>query len=355
MILVAGARPNFVKLAPLYQALRAQSKFRLCVVHTGQHYDDAMSGSFFRELDIPSPDVNLEIGPGTHAQQTGTVMIRFEPVLQSVSPRWVVVFGDVNSTIACALVASKLGVAVAHVEAGLRSNDWSMPEEINRVVTDRLSTRLYAPSQDACENLSREGIPEDRVRLVGNIMVDTLLAQLPKVDQDRVLSQVGVRRSGFVLVTLHRPSNVDDPARLARICTVLGKASEHEPVIFPAHPRTQTRLKEPSLEKALGDTRVMAPLPYQAFLGLMANARAVITDSGGVQEETTALGVPCLTLRPNTERPITISQGTNQLVEPEPTAFLRALETSDGRRHRIPELWDGRTAHRIALDLSDAQ
>jgi UDP-N-acetylglucosamine 2-epimerase (non-hydrolysing) len=351
LMLVAGARPNFVKLAPLYHALRVFPAIRTTIVHTGQHYDDAMSGSFFRELEIPEPEVNLEVGPGSHGEQTGRIMILFEPVLQRINPRWVVVFGDVNSTVACALVAAKLGVAVAHVEAGLRSNDWSMPEEINRLVTDRLSTRLYAPSQDACDNLMREGIAPDRVRLVGNIMVDTLLARLPKIDQERTLSEFRVERQRFVLVTLHRPSNVDDPTRLFQICSVLGKASEHEPVLFPAHPRTQARLQAREFKGALGTTRVVAPLPYHAFLGLMASARAVVTDSGGIQEETTALGVPCLTLRPNTERPITITQGTNQLVEPEPTAFRQALETSNGRRHRIPELWDGRTAERIAADL----
>ena len=352
LMLVAGARPNFVKLAPLYHALQVFPAIKTTVVHTGQHYDDAMSGSFFRELEIPEPDVNLEVGPGTHAEQTGRIMIRFEPVLQKLNPVWVVVFGDVNSTVACALVAAKLGTAVAHVEAGLRSNDWSMPEEINRLVTDRLSTRLYAPSQDACDNLMREGTPADRVQLVGNIMVDTLLAQLPKIDQERTLSEFDVQRQRFVLVTLHRPSNVDDPNRLLQVCSVLGRASEQQPVLFPAHPRTQARLQEPALKHALGRTRVISPLPYHAFLGLMACARAVVTDSGGIQEETTALGIPCLTLRPNTERPITITQGTNQLVEPEPVSFLQALEASNGRRHRIPELWDGKTAGRIAADLN---
>ena len=351
LMLVAGARPNFVKLAPLYHALQMFPAITTTVVHTGQHYDDAMSGSFFRELEIPEPDVNLEVGPGTHAEQTGRIMILFEPVLQKLNPAWVVVFGDVNSTAACALVAAKLGTAVAHVEAGLRSNDWSMPEEINRLVTDRLSTRLYAPSQDACDNLIREGTPADRVQLVGNIMVDTLLARLPKIDQERTLSEFAVERHRFVLVTLHRPSNVDDPNRLLRICSVLGQTSEQQPVLFPAHPRTQARLQERSLKDALGRTRVISPLPYHAFLGLMAGARAVVTDSGGIQEETTALGVPCLTLRPNTERPITITEGTNQLVEPEPTAFRQALQTSNGRRHRIPPLWDGHTSARIATDL----
>jgi UDP-N-acetylglucosamine 2-epimerase (non-hydrolysing) len=352
LLLVAGARPNFVKLAPLHRALQRHSSLRSAIVHTGQHYDDAMSGSFFRELGIPEPDVNLEVGPGTHAVQTGTIMQRFEPVLAELAPRWVVVFGDVNSTMAAALVAAKLRVRVAHVEAGLRSHDWTMPEEINRVVTDRVATRLYAPSRDACDNLSREGIPADRVLLVGNIMVDTLLTQLPSLDQPAILREAGVERGKYVLVTLHRPSNVDDAATLGRICAVLERVAEREAVLFPAHPRTQARLKALAPKGALSAVRVVDPLPYRSFLGLMANARVVVTDSGGIQEETTALGIPCLTLRRNTERPITVEEGTNQLVEPEPATFERALNAANGRRHRIPELWDGRTGDRIADDLA---
>jgi len=348
VLLVAGARPNFVKLAPLHRALTAQGRLRTAIVHTGQHYDDAMSGSFFRELGIPEPEVNLEVGPGTHAVQTGTIMQRFEPVLTKLAPRWVVVFGDVNSTVACALVAAKLGVSVAHVEAGLRSNDWTMPEEINRVVTDRLAQRLYTPSRDASANLAREGILAERVVLVGNIMVDTLRMQLPQLDQPAILRGAGVEQGRFVLVTLHRPSNVDDEATLGRICSVLEKAAERETILFPAHPRTQARLPKTSLR----GVRVIDPLPYRTFLGLMANARVVVTDSGGIQEETTALGIPCLTLRRNTERPITITEGTNQLVEPDPETFDRALHAANGRRHRIPELWDGHTGERIAQDLT---
>jgi UDP-N-acetylglucosamine 2-epimerase (non-hydrolysing) len=353
IVLVAGARPNFVKLAPLHRALEANSTLRTMIVHTGQHYDEAMSDVFFRELGIRQPDVNLEVGPGTHAEQTAGVMIGFERVTRDVDPRCIVLFGDVNSTLACALVAAKVGIPVGHVEAGLRSNDWSMPEEINRVVTDRLSTRLYAPSRDACDNLLREGIPSDRIRFVGNIMVDTLLAQLPRIHQQNTLREFGLERQRFVLVTLHRPSNVDDLGTLTRICTALRMAAEREPVLFPVHPRTQLRLQELGVKHSLGATRVIPALSYGAFIGLMANARAVITDSGGVQEETTALGVPCLTLRPNTERPITITQGTNQLVKPEPTSVLRALEVSDGRRYRVPELWDGNTANRIVADLEE--
>lgn len=350
LLLVAGARPNFVKLAPLYRALRQYPTVRAAIVHTGQHYDDAMSGSFFRELDIPVPDINLEVGPGSHAVQTAAIMQRVEPVLTEMTPKWVVVFGDVNSTMACALVATKLRIPVAHVEAGLRSNDWAMPEEINRVVTDRISQRLYAPSQDGVDNLLREGIAKEKVVLVGNIMVDTLRTQLPQLDQPAILRESNLERGKYILVTLHRPSNVDDGATLERICAVLETAAAREVVLFPAHPRTQERFKK--LTKPLHRVRVVDPLPYRTFLGLMANARVVVTDSGGIQEETTALGVPCLTLRRNTERPITITEGTNQLVEPEPAEFDRALHAANGRRHRIPDLWDGRTGERIAADLS---
>jgi len=353
VMLVAGARPNFVKLAPLYHALARRPHVRLACVHTGQHYDDAMSGAFFRELGIPDPEVNLEVGPGSHAQQTGTIMIRFEPILRQFAPRWVVVFGDVNSTVACALVAAKVGVRVAHVEAGLRSYDWTMPEEVNRVLTDRLSDRLYAPSRDACENLEKEGIASNRVLLVGNIMVDTLLAQLPLIDRERPLQEFGVKPRQYTLVTLHRPSNVDDRAVLGRICRVLDLAAQRESVLFPAHPRTMTRLREWGLVDSLGEARIIPPLPYQAFLALMASAHLVVTDSGGVQEETTALGIPCLTLRANTERPVTVTEGTNQLVEPEPERFLRAFDSSNGRAHRIPELWDGNTGERVAADLEN--
>ncbi|PYP12927.1 MAG: UDP-N-acetylglucosamine 2-epimerase (non-hydrolyzing) [Gemmatimonadetes bacterium] len=351
VLLVAGARPNFVKLAPLYRALHAQHRLKSTIVHTGQHYDDAMSGSFFRELGIPEPEVNLEVGPGSHAVQSGTVMQRFEPVLMKLAPRWVVVFGDVNSTLACALVAVKLGIKVAHVEAGLRSNDWTMPEEINRVVTDRIAQRLYTPSRDASANLQREGIPPERIVFVGNIMVDTLRTQLPSLDQSSILRDAGVERGKYVLVTLHRPSNVDDGVRLERIWEVLERAAERETILFPTHPRTQARLKALAPRQTGRGVRVVDPLPYRSFLGLMANARVVVTDSGGIQEETTALGVPCLTLRRNTERPITIEEGTNQLVEPEPASFDRALHVVNGRRHRVPELWDGLTGPRIADDL----
>jgi len=351
IMLVAGARPNFVKLAPLYKALAAWEKELLTIVHTGQHYDHSMSGSFFNELGIPEPDVNLEVGSGSHAEQTAAIMVRFERLLRQQAPRWVVVFGDVNSTVACALVAAKAGVAIAHVEAGLRSRDWSMPEEINRIVTDRLSHRLYAPSRDACENLAQEGVPAERVRFVGNIMVDTLRTQLPTIDQNKILADHHLEARRYVLVTLHRPSNVDDRETLTRLWAALQAAGRYETVLFPAHPRTQARLVEFGLPVPTKGLRVLEPLPYNSFLGLMANARVVVTDSGGVQEETTALGVPCVTVRPNTERPVTLTEGTNRLARPEIPSLLEALGEADGRRGRVPELWDGHTAERIAKDL----
>jgi len=353
-MLVAGTRPNFVKLAPLYRALAARKGPRLMITHTGQHYDHAMSGSFFEELGVPEPEVNLEVGTGSHAQQTAGIMVRFERLLDSHTPRWVVVFGDVNSTIACALVAAKAGVPIAHVEAGLRSGDWTMPEEINRVLTDRLSDRLYAPSRDACENLVHEGISTERVRLVGNIMVDTLRAQLPTIDHATLLREYEIKARHYVLVTLHRPSNVDHPDTLRQLWTAMQEAGRREPVLFPAHPRTQSRAVEFELPPATAGFRLLGPLPYRTFLGLMANARVVVTDSGGVQEETTALGVPCVTARLNTERPITVIEGTNRLVRPHASSLLEALAQADGRRGRIPELWDGQTAERIAADLLEA-
>ena len=349
-MLVAGARPNFVKLAPLYRALGALEA-RLMIVHTGQHYDHSMSGSFFEELAIPEPDVNLEVGSGSHAEQTATIMVRFASLLDVCIPRWVVVFGDVNSTIACALVAAKARVAIAHVEAGLRSRDWTMPEEINRVLTDRLSDRLYAPSRDACENLIREGIEDSRIRLVGNIMVDTLRSQLPAIDQARLLREHNLEPHRYVLVTLHRPSNVDDAETLRELWSVFQQVGVSETVLFPMHPRTQARVREFRVPSPEAGFRVLDPLSYRTFLGVMANARVVVTDSGGVQEETTALGVPCVTVRLNTERPITLTEGTNRLVAPEAKLLLEALAHADTRRGRIPQLWDGKTSERIAADL----
>src|SRR5687768_10481494 len=348
---VVGARPNFMKLAPCHRALGAAGATRQVVVHTGQHYDDAMSDSFFRDLEIPPPDINLEVGSASHAVQTARIMERFEPVALEHQPDWVLVYGDVNSTAAAALVCSKIGIRLAHVEAGLRSGDRSMPEEINRLVTDRLADLLLTPSPDADENLRREGIESDRIVFVGNVMVDTLLHGLARAREARMLEKVDVHKSQYALVTLHRPSNVDAPDRLTSIAAALGRVAEAMPVVFPIHPRTRSRLT-PRDHRALGDVRLLDPLPYHAMLDLTAGARIVITDSGGLQEETTALGIPCLTVRENTERPVTITEGTNRLA-PDPEELARlAVEVRPNGNARRPAGWDGKAAERIALTLA---
>ena len=347
---VVGARPNFMKLAPCHRALVAIGGMEQVVVHTGQHYDDAMSDAFFRDLEIPPPDINLEVGSASHAVQTARIMERFEPVVVEHRPGWVLVYGDVNSTAAAALVCSKLGIRLAHVEAGLRSGDRSMPEEINRLVTDRLADLLLTPSRDADENLRREGIDQDRIVFVGNVMVDTLLHGLPRARQELMREQLGLGDRGYALVTIHRPSNVDASERLTSLMTALGRVAEAMPVVFPIHPRTSSRLTGRDRE-VLGDVRLLEPLPYHAMLDLIAGARVVITDSGGLQEETTALGIPCLTIRHNTERPVTVSEGTNRLA-PDPDVVVRlALEARPNGGVRRPEGWDGKAAERIALTL----
>ena len=339
---VVGARPNFPKLAPVHRAAVAAGLDQV-VVHTGQHYDDAMSASFFRELEIPEPDVNLGVGSQTHAVQTGRIMERIEPVLLDARPDWVLVYGDVNSTAAAALVAVKLGLRVAHVEAGLRSHDRGMPEEINRLVTDRIADLLLTPSRDADDALRREGVPEHRIAFVGNVMIDSLFHALRHVPAD-------AGEAGAVVVTLHRPSNVDEPRRLAAIAGALRAIAEDRPVVFPVHPRTRQRLSEAGLD--LGDVRLLAPVPYREMLGYVARAHAVVTDSGGLQEETTALGVPCFTVRDNTERPVTITEGTNRLVlDPSelPQLVSRAVRPAAPRR---PEGWDGRAGERVVAALA---
>lgn len=343
---VVGARPNFMKLAPCHRALTAVNTGQI-VVHTGQHYDDAMSDSFFRDLEIPPPDVNLGVGSASHAVQTAQIMERFEPVALEHRPDWVLVYGDVNSTAAAALVCSKIGMRLAHVEAGLRSGDRSMPEEINRLVTDRLADLLLTPSRDADDNLRREGVHEDRIAFVGNVMVDTLLHGLPRARQELMREELGLREGEYALVTIHRPSNVDTPARLSAVAAALGRISGAMPVVFPMHPRTRGRLTEAD-RRGLGNVRILEPLPYHSMLDLLAGARVVITDSGGLQEETTALGVPCLTVRENTERPVTLTEGTNRLA-PDPDEFARlALQTRGNGDARRPEGWDGHAATRIA-------
>jgi UDP-N-acetylglucosamine 2-epimerase (non-hydrolysing) len=319
------------------------------VVHTGQHYDDALSASFFRDLGIVAPDVNLEVGSSSHAVQVARIMERIEPVLVEQRPDWVLVYGDVNSTAAAALVASKLNLRVAHVEAGLRSYDRTMPEEINRIVTDRLANLLLAPSRDAVETLKREGEPEEEIAFVGNVMIDSLFFALEAARETRFRESLGLARGEAVAVTLHRPSNVDDPVRLAAIAAALREIADEVPVVFPVHPRTMERLT--SAGETLGKVRVMQPVRYLEMLDLVADARAVVTDSGGVQEETTALGVPCFTVRENTERPITITEGTNRLV-PDPLELVHAVRDARvGGQRRRPDGWDGCASERVILAL----
>jgi UDP-N-acetylglucosamine 2-epimerase (non-hydrolysing) len=357
---VVGARPNFMKLAPLARVLGGREGLRHVVVHTGQHYDVEMSDAFFRDLDIPAPDHNLGVGSGSHAAQTAAIMQRLEPVLLAERPEAVLVYGDVNSTVAAALVAAKLGVRVGHVEAGLRSRDWSMPEEINRVVTDRLSDLLFTPSRDADENLRNEGIPPERVHFVGNIMIDSLAHVLPRARALNVAARYGVDDRPYVVTTLHRPSNVDDPAVLRGLVEALQTIARDVPVIFPVHPRTRAKLDElPDSVRDRGQLHLIVPVGYVEMLSLVTAAALVVTDSGGLQEETSYLGVPCVTVRPNTERPITCTAGTNRLAPPEPGGLVRAARDAlaDGRAPlgiRIPR-WDGETAQRVAGVLLDGE
>jgi UDP-N-acetylglucosamine 2-epimerase (non-hydrolysing) len=345
-----------MKVAPVVEAMgRRVGEFAPLVVHTGQHYDARMSGAFFEDLGLPEPDVYLGVGSGSHAQQTAAVMRLFEPVVLRERPDWVLVVGDVNSTLACALVCSKLGVRVAHVEAGLRSRDRSMPEEINRLVTDQLSDLLLTPSADADRNLTAEGIPPERIRLVGNVMIDSLMKHLALAEASRAREAMEVEGLDYAVVTLHRPSNVDDLETLRRILGALERVGERLPVIFPAHPRTSKNLSEFGLLdglRASGRVRVVEPLGYVDFLRLYSGARLVLTDSGGIQEETTALGIPCLTLRENTERPVTVELGTNRVVGTDDARIVAEAEAALARARtgeplRVPPLWDGRTAERI--------
>ena len=345
---VVGARPNFPKLAPVMRAAVA-SGVEQVVVHTGQHYDDAMSGDFFRDLGITPPDVNLEVGSATQAVQTARILDRIEPVLVAENPDWLVVYGDVTSTMAAAIAAAKLGVRVAHVEAGLRSFDRTMPEEVNRIVTDRLADLLLTPSRDADEQLRREGEPEEEIAFVGNVMIDSLFYALPAARATGFLASLGVARSPIV-VTLHRPSNVDDPDRLRVLADALESAAAERDVIFPAHPRTQSRLREAGI--AFRRVRLLGPVGYHEMLDLVDRAHVVVTDSGGLQEETTALGVPCLTVRPNTERPITISEGTNTLVSNPADVAAQIARAKRPAVPRRPEGWDGRAGERVVKALA---
>jgi len=361
IIVVAGARPNFMKVAPVIEALgEYPDVFQHKLVHTGQHYDEAMSRSFFEALGLPKPDINLEVGSGSHAEQTGRVMMAFEKVLLDDPPDLVIVVGDVNSTLACAVTARKLGVPVAHVEAGLRSRDMTMPEEINRLCTDVLCDYLFTTDELASENLRREGVDESRIHFVGNVMIDTLLKHRDMAARDSILDDLGLEPGNYALTTLHRPSNVDDPEILKGLVEVLLDLSSRIPVVFPAHPRTRDRIGHAGLMPAseAADRLIMLdPLGYLPFLNLAMHARLVLTDSGGLQEETTVLGVPCLTIRHNTERPITCSQGTNCLVGTDPGRILtEARRILEGRRTEavVPDKWDGRAAERIATVLRRA-
>ena len=350
ILAVAGARPNFMKIAPLMHEFKARSdRFEPILVHTGQHYDKAMSDSFFRDLGIPEPDVNLGVGSGSHGVQTAQVLIKIEELLVERRPHAVLVVGDVNSTLAATLAAIKLHIPVAHVEAGLRSWDRQMPEELNRVLTDSVSQWLFTTEAVAAENLAREGVPAEKIHFVGNVMIDTLLAHRERAQKLDTVERLGLERKNYALLTLHRPSNVDSPDQLKRLFDVLGRLNQDLPVVFPAHPRT-THAIEQHLGGQRPDLHMTGPLGYLDFLCLMMDAQMVLTDSGGIQEETTALGVPCLTLRDSTERPVTVSEGTNTIVGTDPAAIEKAIRTlreSPTTPHRRPALWDGGAAERI--------
>jgi UDP-N-acetylglucosamine 2-epimerase (non-hydrolysing) len=359
---VVGARPNFMKVAPIVEAMkRREGEFMPLLLHTGQHYDEGMSDAFFRDLGLPAPDVYLGVGSGSHAAQTAAVMQSFEPVVLRERPDWVVVVGDVNSTLACALVCAKLGIRVAHVEAGLRSRDRTMPEEINRLLTDQLADLLLTPSTDADANLLAEGIPGERIRFVGNVMIDSLFSQLERAALSTVREDLQVDGVDYATLTLHRPSNVDERAAFSRILDALEAIAERLPIIFPVHPRTRARIGEFDLTgriAGLANLRLVEPLGYLDFLRLYSGARLVLTDSGGIQEETTALSIPCLTLRENTERPITVLMGTNKIVGTDTSriteAAFSALDAGrEQKQSRVPPLWDGHTAPRILDALQE--
>ncbi|MBF0379399.1 MAG: UDP-N-acetylglucosamine 2-epimerase (non-hydrolyzing) [Magnetococcales bacterium] len=366
IICVVGARPNFMKMAAILPALKGgDSPLNTYLVHTGQHYDAAMKDAFFHQLDIPSPDIDLEVGSGTHAVQTAEIMRRFEPIIDSQNPGAVLVVGDVNSTIACALVAVKKGVPVIHVEAGLRSRDRTMPEEINRILVDQLSDYLFTTERVALDNLTSEGISEKKVHFVGNVMIDTLLRLLPKAPEaSSILAKLAsdvpfkAESGSYGLLTMHRPSNVDKVEVLEGLLRQLASISNEIPLIFPVHPRTRAQIRRFGLEDILLESNLLAlpPIGYLEMLGLMKGARVVLTDSGGIQEETTALGIPCVTIRENTERPITVTSGTNTLVGTDKAkirgAVMEVLQ-GGGKAGRIPEYWDGKAALRIAAILQD--
>lgn len=358
IICVCGARPNFMKIAPIMRAFDESGKFDTLLVHTGQHYDKKMSQLFFDELQIPKPDINLEVGSGSHAVQTAEIMKRFEPVVLDFKPDYVLVVGDVNSTIACGMVAVKLGVKLIHVEAGLRSFDRTMPEEINRVLTDSISDLLFVTEQSGIDNLKNEGINSDRIHFVGNVMIDTLIANRKKAQDSDIIVRLGLSAKGYAAITLHRPGNVDDMNKFGEIVTALEEIAKDLKLVFPIHPRTRNNIKGSDLERrvmGMDNLILLDPVGYLDFLCLMSNAALVITDSGGIQEETTILGVPCMTLRENTERPVTITEGTNRLVklttEDILSNYFQIRDNMDSIKGRIPKFWDGKAAERIAKKI----
>jgi len=353
LVVVAGARPNFIKIAPLMWEIAKRPSMNACLVHTGQHYDERMSKLIFKQLRIPKPDFDLEVGSGSHAVQTAEVMKRFEPVLLEQRPDAVVVVGDVNSTLACAITSVKLGIPVAHVEAGLRSFDRGMPEEINRILTDSISQWLFVSERSGLANLRREGVDDERVHFVGNVMIDTLIACREEFE-NAVLPELNISPNEYAVLTLHRPSNVDDPQTFAGLMRAIQQIQDEMPIVFPVHPRTRKALA--SIPVALPNLQLTEPLGYLEFMKLVSQARFVLTDSGGIQEETTFLGVPCLTLRSNTERPSTVDEGSNLLLGQNPDAIVAAAKNtmrSQKSKRRIPELWDGMAATRIIDILSN--
>ena len=361
IICVCGARPNFMKISPIMRSFEEHGGFETLLVHTGQHYDKNMSKLFFEELGIPKPDINLDVGSGSHAVQTAEIMKRFEPVVEDFGPDYVLVVGDVNSTIACGLVAVKLGVKLIHVEAGLRSFDPTMPEETNRMLTDRISDLLFVTEQSGVDNLLKEGINSDKVHFVGNVMIDTLMMNREKAEESDVLNRLGLEAKGYGVITLHRPSNVDDFEKFGEIVSAFEEMQKDLKLVFPIHPRTRNNIRGSELEKRLANMDrliLLEPTGYLDFLKLMSDAAIVVTDSGGIQEETTILGVACLTLRENTERPVTITEGTNRLVHVTTTDILanyNKLKASGfDTKGRIPRLWDGKAAQRIAEVIAEA-
>lgn len=357
---VVGARPNFMKVAPIHRAFQTYSdKIEHLIIHTGQHYDAAMSDAFFQDLDMPQPAVFLGIGSGSHAAQTAKVMVEFERVCEELKPDFIIVVGDVNSTIGCSLVSVKMGIPTAHVEAGLRSFDRAMPEEINRIATDSICDYWFVTEQSGLDELNKQGTPSDKVFFVGNTMIDSLHYALPKAKESPILNTLGLKQKEYALITMHRPSNVDEPKQLSDLLSMLAELTEKRDVVFPVHPRTRKNISTFGLSEIVEShprLHLIEPQGYISFLSLMMNADFVMTDSGGIQEETTALGVPCLTIRTTTERPVTTTLGTNILIQPEPNTIRKALTDIiqlPRKQGQIPPLWDGKTAERIAKIISE--